>query len=206
MYNLISNNCQTYALQLLDAIKAGGGHRFPTTLAVWKQLLGPGKVEDLFNPGNLPEVEGPDTVSAAQKVMDAETTQLDSHEQHAKLVGDGGVPGDITAGGETPALPAPGDVAAVAPGAEGAAGSSDVPFTVPAGEAHDGVVPDPDATPAAPPPAPAQEGESGGGDNKEQQKDEQKDEQKNGADAEGGEQQEKKKKGAFSRLLQAVRK
>lgn len=47
-YNLISNNCQTYALQLLDTIKAGGKHEFGTTLAVYERVFGKGKVMDLF--------------------------------------------------------------------------------------------------------------------------------------------------------------
>ncbi|KAL1406884.1 hypothetical protein Q8F55_006293 [Vanrija albida] len=179
LYNLISNNCQTYALQLLDAIKAGGGHRFPTTLAVWDQLVGPGKVEDLFNPNHLPELppaRDDDEVTAAQHIMDAETTQLDSHEQQAKLVGAGGVPGDVTAGGDTPAVPAP----------------SDTPVAVP------GATPTPAAEPAQAEAAPpATDGERGGQEG-------QTEDQNDDADAEGDEQ--KKKKGAFSRFIEAVRK
>ncbi|ORY18650.1 hypothetical protein BCR34DRAFT_553968 [Clohesyomyces aquaticus] len=47
-YNLITNNCQTYVLQLLDAIKVSDVKEFATTLAVYDRLLGPGKVADLF--------------------------------------------------------------------------------------------------------------------------------------------------------------
>ncbi|TDZ53804.1 hypothetical protein CTRI78_v006749 [Colletotrichum trifolii] len=47
-YNLITNNCQTYALQLLDAIKVDGHKDFGTTLAVYERLTGSGKVMDLF--------------------------------------------------------------------------------------------------------------------------------------------------------------
>ncbi|KAF9878281.1 cytochrome P450 [Colletotrichum karsti] len=47
-YNLITNNCQTYALQLLDAIKVDGQKDFGTTLAVYHRLTGHGKVMDLF--------------------------------------------------------------------------------------------------------------------------------------------------------------
>lgn len=47
-YNLISNNCQTYVLQLLDAIKVSEVKEFGTTLAVYDRLFGAGKVADLF--------------------------------------------------------------------------------------------------------------------------------------------------------------
>jgi hypothetical protein len=47
-YNLISNNCQTYVLQLLDAIQVSQDKEFGTTLAVYERLFGSGKVADLF--------------------------------------------------------------------------------------------------------------------------------------------------------------
>jgi hypothetical protein len=47
-YNLISNNCQTYVLQLLDAIRVSQVKEFGTTLAVYDRLFGDGKVSDLF--------------------------------------------------------------------------------------------------------------------------------------------------------------
>lgn len=87
-YNLITNNCQTYALQLLDAIKVGEKKEFGTTLAVYERLKGPGKVKDLFveieGPGARPEdgdslQEG--TVSFANQVMHENTTQLDAKEE-----------------------------------------------------------------------------------------------------------------------------
>jgi hypothetical protein len=54
-YNLISNNCQTYVLQLLDAIRVSQVKEFGTTLAVYQRLFGTGKVSDLFmdEDGNL---------------------------------------------------------------------------------------------------------------------------------------------------------
>jgi hypothetical protein len=54
-YNLISNNCQTYVLQLLDAIRVSQVKEFGTTLAVYERLFGTGKVSDLFvdEDGNL---------------------------------------------------------------------------------------------------------------------------------------------------------
>lgn len=85
-YNLITNNCQTYALQLLDAIKVGMRKEFGTTLAVYERLTGSGKVVDLFaktddvdQGGEAPA--GENTVSLAQQVMDENTTQLDPHEE-----------------------------------------------------------------------------------------------------------------------------
>ncbi|KAF2003658.1 hypothetical protein P154DRAFT_519887 [Amniculicola lignicola CBS 123094] len=51
-YNLITNNCQTYVLQLLDAIKVSNVKEFGTTLAVYDRIFGEGKVADLF-----PEME-----------------------------------------------------------------------------------------------------------------------------------------------------
>ncbi|GMK53568.1 hypothetical protein CspeluHIS016_0101540 [Cutaneotrichosporon spelunceum] len=78
-YNLITNNCQTYALRLLDAISQGASH-FPTTLSVYQTLLGPGKVVDLFKPveegGNT--VTG-DSVSNATALMQQHTNQVDTH-------------------------------------------------------------------------------------------------------------------------------
>ncbi|KAL5409122.1 hypothetical protein PMIN03_006169 [Paraphaeosphaeria minitans] len=51
-YNLISNNCQTYVLQLLDAIQISQDKEFGTTLAVYERLFGSGKVADLFPENN----------------------------------------------------------------------------------------------------------------------------------------------------------
>ncbi|KND91807.1 hypothetical protein TOPH_03482 [Tolypocladium ophioglossoides CBS 100239] len=90
VYNLITNNCQTYALQLLDAIKAGGRTEFGTTLAVYERIVGPGKVMNLFSKpevqdqgGEVPQA-GQTSVSLAQQVMDENTTQLDPQEEQDK--------------------------------------------------------------------------------------------------------------------------
>lgn len=86
-YNLITNNCQTYALKLLDAIKSGNRKEFGTTLAVYDRVFGPGKVADLFvKPGAAPDdktdADGNEsddnTVNTAQQVMDDNTTKLDT--------------------------------------------------------------------------------------------------------------------------------
>jgi hypothetical protein len=47
-YNLITNNCQTYVTQLLDAVEVSKVKEFPTTLAVYQRLFSSGKVIDLF--------------------------------------------------------------------------------------------------------------------------------------------------------------
>ena len=87
-YNLINNNCQTYALQLLDAIKVAKHKQFGTTLAVYQRLVGPGNIMDLFAPGQADAPPPPppedDSVSVAQQVMHENTTQLDTHEEMKK--------------------------------------------------------------------------------------------------------------------------
>lgn len=82
-YNLITNNCQTYALLLLDAIKAEGEAKFPTTQNVWERLTGKGKVLDLFKQEEE-QAEGQgagaqETVTNAQSVMTDHTAQVDAH-------------------------------------------------------------------------------------------------------------------------------
>lgn len=97
-YNLITNNCQTYALQLLDAIKASGDMEFGTTLAIYDRIRGPGKVADLFAGAEGEDTEEPagptNSVSVAQQVMHDNTTQLDTQEElnkKDKKKGRGGV-------------------------------------------------------------------------------------------------------------------
>jgi hypothetical protein len=111
-YNLIENNCQTFATALLDAIKIGTHREFATSYAVWKRAIGAGTIVDLFkdkapeqlpeeNPqvaqqaadaGDVVEAEMPklthqNTMQVAQQVMDDNTTKLDTHEGHHHLFG-----------------------------------------------------------------------------------------------------------------------
>ncbi|KAG5994722.1 hypothetical protein E4U43_003189 [Claviceps pusilla] len=90
-YNLITNNCQTYALQLLDAIKVGSKKEFGTTLAVYERLKANGNVKELFVDPHGPEARPEDgaslqegTVSLANQVMQDNTTQLDVKEEMAR--------------------------------------------------------------------------------------------------------------------------
>jgi hypothetical protein len=47
-YNLISNNCQNFALALLEAIQIGAHHEFATSFAVYQRATGKGSIKDLF--------------------------------------------------------------------------------------------------------------------------------------------------------------
>jgi hypothetical protein len=89
-YNVISNNCQNYAVLLLDAIHVGGHQKFATTFAIYQAATGAGTIKDLFankyfeeqriDPGR-PELYRIDTVQNAEQVMEANTTKLDNHRE-----------------------------------------------------------------------------------------------------------------------------
>jgi len=96
-YNVISNNCQNYAVNLLDAIQIGAHQEFATSFAVYQRATGAGTIKDLFidnhpeeqkvditqSDANLdpdrPGFQRTDTVQNAQHVMDENTTKLDNH-------------------------------------------------------------------------------------------------------------------------------
>jgi hypothetical protein len=92
-YNVISNNCQNYAVGLLDAIQIGKHVEFATSFAVYQAATGKGAIKDLWvekteekkteeGGEGLPErphLERHDTVQNAQKVMNDNTTKLDNH-------------------------------------------------------------------------------------------------------------------------------
>ena len=94
-YNLITNNCQTYALKLLDAIKAGVKKEFATTRPVYERLTGPGAVADLFAAQAEQEHEsiegqtGQNTVLLAQQVMHDNTNQLDTKDEGGRSQDEG---------------------------------------------------------------------------------------------------------------------
>lgn len=86
-YNVISNNCQNFAVNLLDAIQIGEHQKFATSFAVYQAATGAGTIKDLFvdhhpeeqNISERPELHRVDTVQNAQQVMEENTTKLDNH-------------------------------------------------------------------------------------------------------------------------------
>ncbi|KAI0486490.1 hypothetical protein F4859DRAFT_371884 [Xylaria cf. heliscus] len=83
-YNLITNNCQNFALNMLNAIQIGKQRDFGTALAIFQRVTGKGSISDLFL-AELPETEEQDektpdqVVQHASQVMDEKTTKLDTH-------------------------------------------------------------------------------------------------------------------------------
>lgn len=91
-YNVISNNCQNYAVLMLDAIQVGAHHEFATSFAIYQTATGFGSIKDLFvdkhpeeqkvdgevDP-DRPALHRMDTVQNAQQVMEENTTKLDDH-------------------------------------------------------------------------------------------------------------------------------
>ncbi|KAI0553703.1 hypothetical protein F4679DRAFT_432959 [Xylaria curta] len=84
-YNLITNNCQNFALNMLNAIQIGKQRDFGTALAIFQRATGKGSISDLFL-AELPKTEEQDerppdqVVEHASKVMDEKTTKLDTHQ------------------------------------------------------------------------------------------------------------------------------
>ncbi|KAL1841698.1 hypothetical protein VTJ49DRAFT_6737 [Mycothermus thermophilus] len=106
-YHLISNNCQVFALRMLDAIEIMGAARteFATTLEVVQTARAPGRIKELFSPPTSPptspsprpssslslqqaqaQEEGPGKaekenpiVALARRLMEEHTTKLDNH-------------------------------------------------------------------------------------------------------------------------------
>jgi hypothetical protein len=87
-YNVISNNCQNFAVLLLDAIQIGAHQDFATAFAVYQRATGAGTIQDLFidhHPeeqkidATPPGFHRTDTVQNAQQVMEENTTKLDNH-------------------------------------------------------------------------------------------------------------------------------
>jgi hypothetical protein len=96
-YNLISNNCQNFALEMLKAISVGKHREFGSTFAIYERATGKGKIQDLFvdeHPDeammvaaevNMPTALDNDAVGTAAHVMDENTTKLDHHHPHAHV-------------------------------------------------------------------------------------------------------------------------
>ncbi len=47
-YNIISNNCQNFAVAMLDSIQIGAHQAFATSFAVYQAATGKGTIKDLF--------------------------------------------------------------------------------------------------------------------------------------------------------------
>ncbi|KAI0475258.1 hypothetical protein GGR56DRAFT_675405 [Xylariaceae sp. FL0804] len=65
-YNLISNNCQNFAVMMLDAIQVGAHKQFATSFAVYKAAIGAGSIKDLFADHPDDDEEGVDTAQTVQ--------------------------------------------------------------------------------------------------------------------------------------------
>ncbi|KAK5168002.1 uncharacterized protein LTR77_006569 [Saxophila tyrrhenica] len=93
-YNLISNNCQNFAVNLLDKVQLGAHKEFATSLAVYQKATGDGEVMDLWekhpqeqiehdalkaDEEEQPKPKRQGTLQLAQQVMDENTTELDDH-------------------------------------------------------------------------------------------------------------------------------
>lgn len=89
-YNLISNNCQNFAVNLLDAIQVGAHRDFATAFTIYSRATGKGSISDLFSEPPPEETAAPvqsqqehdNTMQYAQQVMHDNTTQLDDHPYH----------------------------------------------------------------------------------------------------------------------------
>ncbi|KFY10818.1 hypothetical protein V492_04828 [Pseudogymnoascus sp. VKM F-4246] len=98
-YNIISNNCQNFAVLLLDAIKIGAHKEFATSFAVYQAATGAGQIKDLFvddHPEEQQDQQRPtlhhqDTTQNAQQVMEDNTTKLDNHQSFFSSVKDKGM-------------------------------------------------------------------------------------------------------------------
>jgi hypothetical protein len=103
-YNLISNNCQNFAMNLLNAIQVGAHREFATSFAVYQRATGKGAIMDLFvdkHPEEQqaqaeeeqaddeferpPRLQHTATMQTAQQVMDEQTTKIDSKRHHGIL-------------------------------------------------------------------------------------------------------------------------
>ena len=90
-YNLISNNCQNFAVNLLSNIQTGAHQEFATSFAVYQRATGEGSINDLWtakpaegeaeslknDEEEKTKAKRQDTLNLAQQVMDENTTKLD---------------------------------------------------------------------------------------------------------------------------------
>ena len=91
-YNLISNNCQNFATNLLDNIQLGAHREFATIFEIYLGATGECKIDELFvdkhpedenlkaDEDEKAKPEKQNTAQYAQQLMDEKTPQLDSRE------------------------------------------------------------------------------------------------------------------------------
>jgi len=90
-YNLISNNCQTFALALLAAIQVGSSREFATSYEVYRKAIGPGSVAGLFAPdadAQATLANGEAGVQAAAEVDAEAETKADAEAGVQAVVGE----------------------------------------------------------------------------------------------------------------------
>ena len=84
-YNIISNNCQNFAVLMLDAIHVGAHREFATSFVIYQRATGAGSIKDLWvdehpeEEQTEPKLDHQDAVQHAQQVMEDNTTKLDNH-------------------------------------------------------------------------------------------------------------------------------
>lgn len=89
-YNLISNNCQNFAVNLLDKVQVGAHKEFATAFTVYQHATGDHEVMDLWqdkqpaeqqkldeDAAEVPKAKRDDTTQVAEQVMKENTTHLD---------------------------------------------------------------------------------------------------------------------------------
>ena len=88
-YNLISNNCQNFAVNLLDSIQIGAHRDFATSFEVYQRATGEGTINELFldkhpedddlkaDEAEKLKPEGKTSAQFAQELMDEKTTKLE---------------------------------------------------------------------------------------------------------------------------------
>lgn len=92
-YNVISNNCQNFCVELLDAIQIGAHREFATSFAIYQRATGHGTIKDLFLDSHPEEQEHQqeidperplplrtNTVTNAQQVMEGTFPFFSEHE------------------------------------------------------------------------------------------------------------------------------
>ena len=88
-YNLINNNCQNFAMNLLNTIQVGKHREFGTSFSVYQRVTGKGRIMDLFAPEEVAgdpnqslaegHAEHDNVMQHAQEVINENTTSISVH-------------------------------------------------------------------------------------------------------------------------------